>query len=184
MLQEANIPVVLLDRRVAQRSERTRLDMVGINNWQAGYVATEHLIKAGARHIGFMGYHAAASTVTGRMAGYQDALRDYDLPLEPMDMSGESGQIEAFVCVNDRVAAQLMQSLMNGGTKVPQEVRITGIDDSSFASLLPVPLTTVRQPCREIGEAALRTMLDRIDRPKGPTRELLLDGTLVVRRST
>ncbi len=118
MLQEANIPVVLLDRRVAQRSERTRLDMVGINNWQAGYVATEHLIKAGARHIGFMGYHAAASTVTGRMAGYQDALRDYDLPLEPMDMSGESGQIEAFVCVNDRVAAQLMQSLMNGALRV------------------------------------------------------------------
>ncbi len=184
LLQEANIPVVLLDRRAAPRAERTRLDMVGINNWQAGYVATEHLIKAGARHIGFMGYHAAASTVTGRMAGYQDALRDYGLPLEPTDTENQTTPLEAFVCVNDSVAAQLMQSLINTGTKVPEGVRITGIDDSSFASLLPVPLTTVRQPCRDIGEAALRTMLDRIDRPKSPARELLLDGMLVVRRST
>ncbi len=59
-----------------------------------------------------------------------------------------------------------------------------GIDDASYASLLPVPLTTVRQPTREIGEMALRTMLDRIDRPKGPARELLLDGQLVVRESS
>jgi DNA-binding LacI/PurR family transcriptional regulator len=56
--------------------------MVGINNWQVGYLATEHLIKLGAKHIGFMGYHAAATTISGRMSGYQDALRDHDLPLE------------------------------------------------------------------------------------------------------
>ena len=183
-LQDSNIPVVLLDRRAVQRGERTRLDMVGINNWQAGYIATEHLIKAGAKRIGFLGYHAAATTVTGRMSGYQDALRDYGLPVEPLDTENHTTPIEAFVCVNDRVAAQLMQSLINTGTKVPAEVRITGIDDSSFASLLPIPLTTVRQPCREIGEAALRTMLDRIDRPKSPARELLLDGQLIVRSSS
>lgn len=183
-LQEANIPVVLLDRRLAQRSERSRLDMVGINNWQVGYVATEHLIKLGAKHIGFLGYHAAAATVAGRMAGYQDALKQHDLPLELMENpNAAKASIEGFVCVNDRVAAQLMQSMIDSGTRIPQDVRIVGIDDASFASLLPVPLTTVRQPCHEIGEAALRTMLDRIDRPKSPPREILLDGQLIVRRS-
>ncbi len=188
-LQEANIPVVLLDRRVAQRSvqrsDKSRLDMVGINNWQAGYIATEHLIKLGAKHIGFLGYHAAASTIAGRMSGYQDALRDYGLPLEPMENPTEhSPSLEAFVCVNDLVAAWLMQSLLKAGTRIPGDVRIAGIDDSSFASFLPVPLTTVRQPCRELGEAALRAMLERIDRPKAPTREVLLDGQLIVRAST
>jgi DNA-binding LacI/PurR family transcriptional regulator len=49
--------------------------------------------------------------------------------------------------------------------------------------LLPVPLTTVRQPAREIGEAALRAMLDRVHRPDLPPRDILLDGELVVRRS-
>jgi DNA-binding LacI/PurR family transcriptional regulator len=119
------------------------------------------------------------------MAGYQDALRNHGLPVEPMENPSErSPSLEAFTCVNDLVAAWLMQGLLKAGTKVPGDVGIVGIDDASFSSFLPVPLTTVRQPCHEIGEAALRTMLDRIDRPKGPTRELLLDGQLIVRGST
>ncbi len=185
MLQDAGIPIVQLDRRIASRRERSRLDMVGINNWQAGYVATEHLIKQGAKHIGFLGYHAAAATMAGRMAGYQDALRDNGLAVEPMENPTEaSPTLEAFTCVNDLVAAWLMQGLLKAGTRVPEDVAIVGIDDASFASFLPVPLTTVRQPCHEIGAAALRTMLDRIDRPKGPARELLLDGQLVIRSSS
>jgi len=62
-------------------------------------------------------------------------------------------------------------------------VRIVGIDDVSYANLLPVPLTTVRQPCREIGGTAMATMLDRIARPHIPSRDVLLDGELVVRES-
>ena len=186
LLKDSNIPVVLLDRRVSQQpSDRTRLDLVGINNWQVGYSATEHLIKLGAKHIGFLGYHASLVTIAGRMAGYKDALREHDLPVEPMENSGQTGSsLDAFVCVNDQVAAQLMQSLLRGGTRVPDDARIVGIDDASFAALLLVPLTTIRQPCREIGEAALRTMLDRIDRPKSPPRELLLDGKLIIRQSS
>jgi DNA-binding LacI/PurR family transcriptional regulator/DNA-binding transcriptional regulator YhcF (GntR family) len=184
-LQEANIPVVLLDRRGANRTERVRFDMVGINNWHAGYAATQHLIKLGCRHIGFLGYHAAEVTVAGRMAGYQDALRAAGLPVAPLEgeVVDPSASLDAFVCVNDRMAGQLMHTLLTAGTRIPEEIRIVGIDDASFAGLLPVPLTTVRQPCHEIGEAALRCMLERIDRPKGPIREILLDGQLVVRRS-
>ena len=184
-LQNANIPIVLLDRRTAHRTERLRLDMVGINNWQVGYVATEHLIKLGAKRIGFLGYHASTLTITGRMEGHQDALRDAGLPIESFENPGKANSpLEAFVCVNDRVAAQFMQGLLNAGTKVPGDVRIVGIDDASFATLLPVPLTTVRQPVREIGEAALGIMLERIDRPKAPARELHLDGQLIVRKSS
>jgi DNA-binding LacI/PurR family transcriptional regulator len=184
-LQEANIPVVLLDRRGANRTERVRFDMVGINNWHAGFAATQHLIKLGCRHIGFLGYHAAEVTVAGRMAGYQDALRAAGLPAAPLEgeVVDPSASLDAFVCVNDHMAGQLMHTLLTAGTRIPEEIRIVGIDDASFAGLLPVPLTTVRQPCHEIGEAALRCMLERIDRPKGPVREILLDGQLVVRRS-
>jgi hypothetical protein len=58
-----------------------------------------------------------------------------------------------------------------------------GIDDVNYAALLPVPLTTVHQPCREIGEAALGVMLERLARPKMAARDVLLDCTLVVRES-
>ena len=76
-----------------------------------------------------------------------------------------------------------MQTLLGQGVRIPRDVRIVGIDDVNYASLLPVPLTTVHQPCREIGEAALRVMLERLARPKMAARDVLLDCTLVVRES-
>jgi len=94
-----------------------------------------------------------------------------------------SKSLEAFVCVNDRVAGELMHMFLAKGLRIPEDIRLVGIDDVRYASLLPVSLTTVRQPTREIGEAALRTMLDRIRMPHQPPREILLDGELIIRKS-
>ena len=76
-----------------------------------------------------------------------------------------------------------MHTLLARGIRIPKDVRIVGIDDVNYAALLPVPLTTVHQPCRDIGETALRVMLERLDRPKMPARDVLLDCTLVIRQS-
>ena len=54
--------------------------------------------------------------------------------------------MDAFLCANDRTAAQLMQTLLGLGVKVPEQIRIAGIDDVRYAGLLPVPLTTFHQP--------------------------------------
>jgi DNA-binding LacI/PurR family transcriptional regulator len=196
-LKGAGIPAVLLDRRASKGLERNRPDLVAINNRQAGYVATEHLIHLGCSRIGFLAYHGAAWTIAERMAGYRDALLTNGLrpviqSAGHMDEKEQSASwsakakldsLEAFVCVNDRLAGQLMQVFLARKVRVPQDIRLVGIDDVPYASLLAVPLTTVRQPTREIGEAALRTMLDRIHNPRLPPRELLLDGDLVVRKS-
>ena len=69
------------------------------------------------------------------------------------------------------------------GVAVPAGVRLAGIDDVDYASLLPVPLTTLRQPTRQIGAAALAAMLDRVGGADLPARDVLLEGSLVVRRS-
>jgi DNA-binding LacI/PurR family transcriptional regulator len=197
-LKQAQIAVVLLDRQVSKAPGPKRPDLVGINNRQAGYVATEHLINLGCRRIGFAGYHGAASTIADRTAGYTEALSAHGLrPFIESSMQVDPGKersiswnrksrlvsIEAFVCINDRVAGQLMHVFLSRNIRIPGDVRLVGIDDVSYASLLPVPLTTVRQPTREIGETALRAMLDRIHMPHVPSREVLLDGELVVRRS-
>jgi DNA-binding LacI/PurR family transcriptional regulator len=76
-----------------------------------------------------------------------------------------------------------MRTLHQLRVGVPDEVRIVGIDDVKYAGLLGVPLTTVRQPCREIGEGAISLMLDRIAHPGMPSRDILLDCKLVVRKS-
>jgi GntR family transcriptional regulator, arabinose operon transcriptional repressor len=189
LLKAAAIPVVLLDRRPDDDSAHPRCDLAGIDNHRAGYLAAEHLLRLGARRIGFLGYKHQASTVRTRIQGYKDALAAdahhvfLVPPEERLKLPAAATDCDAFVCANDRVAGRLMHHLLAQGVRIPRDVRIVGIDDVRYAELLPVPLTTVHQPCRDIGEAALRLMVERIERPKMPARELLLDCDLVVRQS-
>ena len=76
-----------------------------------------------------------------------------------------------------------MHTLLAHGVRIPDDLRMVGIDDVSYAGLLPVPLTTLRQPCREIGAAAVAALRERVARPDLPPRDILLHGTLVVRES-
>ena len=76
-----------------------------------------------------------------------------------------------------------MHTLLRLGYTVPGDVRLVGIDDAEFARLLPVPLTTLRQPSRQIGDVALAAMLERVARTDLPTRDILLHCELIVRDS-
>ncbi|MDQ2945101.1 MAG: GntR family transcriptional regulator [Acidobacteriota bacterium] len=196
VLEKARIPVVLIDHCVLPFPQRSRHDLVGIDNRRAGYLATEHLLKLGARHIVFIAFPGAAPTVAARSAGYRECLLDHDGGVgrsisQAPDSFTESmiGRLlktnkpDAFVCANDRTAGVLMQALLAADVRVPGDIRIVGVDDVAYASLLPVPLTTIHQPCRAIGEAALAIMLDRLGRPESLTRDVLLDCKLVIRKS-
>jgi len=191
LIDAARIPVVLLDRRPEESAGRRACDLVGIDNHRAGYIATEHLLRLGVRRVGFVRVDGQATTVKARVRGFHDALREFDaaghvftMPAaERSPLTAAARDCEAFVCANDRVAARLMQTLLAAGLRIPRDIRIVGIDDVNYAALLPVPLTTVHQPCRDIGETALRVMLERLDRPKMPARDVLLECNLVVRKS-
>jgi GntR family transcriptional regulator of arabinose operon len=76
-----------------------------------------------------------------------------------------------------------MAGLANIGVRVPDEMRIVGIDDVKYASLLPVPLTTQHQNCADIGAMAMATMLQRLEKPDLPTRDILLQTHTVIRKS-
>jgi GntR family transcriptional regulator, arabinose operon transcriptional repressor len=195
-LDEARVPVVLLDRTVVPYPRRGHHDLVGIDNRRAGYVITDHLLRLGCRRIGFVAEPNAAATVDAREAGYREALYASDAPvdralihrLDPNDASAvrammAAGRLEAIVCANERTAGRLMHTLRAHGYAVPRDVRLVGIDDVPYASLLPVPLTTLRQPTHQIGEAALATMLERVAQPALPARDILLHCELVVRES-
>lgn len=195
-LDKAGIPIVLLDRCVEQYPKRSRYDLVGIDNRRTGYMATMHLIHAGAQRIAFLGKPLSASTVDARIAGYREALFAARL-LGNTDMvtRGDPGDAElvqnvlkeqkpdAFVCANDHTAATLMQSLARLGRQVPKDMRIVGVDGVRYASLLSIPLTTMQQPCVAIGQLAMSTMLSRLENLNFPARDILLNCQLVVRQS-
>lgn len=195
-LEKARIPIVLLDRCIMPFPRRSQHDLVGIDNRRAGYLITEHLLKLGCRRIVFVAYSNGASTVEARIAGFREALFSYGVPLEAHSLQRlasiteaelkrllDSLRPEAFVCVNDRTAGRLMHAVLALGYQIPRDVRIVGIDDVEYAKLLPVPLTTIHQPCRQIGEAAVAAMLNRMKQPNMLARDILLDCELVVRAS-
>lgn len=193
---KAGIPVILLDRCVEQYPKRSQYDLVGIDNRRAGYAATVHLVQAGAKRIAFLGKQYSASTVDARIAGYREALIAAGmLGQQDLVTRGDPGDIalirkvldthtpDAFVCANDHTAANLMQSLSRLGQRVPEDIRIVGVDDVKYANLLSIPLTTMHQPCVEIGRVAMSTMLSRLENPDFPARDILLSCRLVVRQS-
>jgi GntR family transcriptional regulator, arabinose operon transcriptional repressor len=195
-LDASRIPTVLLDRTVLPYPQRGHHDLVGIDNRRAGFLTTDHLLALGCRRIAFVGLPDAAPTVEAREAGYREALyirggsleRTLVHRLDPVDASAvqrlmESTNADGIVCANDRTAARLMKTLLRLGRAIPRDICLVGIDDLEFASLLEVPLTTLRQPTAELGAAALAAMLDRIGRSDLPTRDILLHGELVIRES-
>jgi GntR family transcriptional regulator, arabinose operon transcriptional repressor len=196
MLDRAQIPFVLLDRCYMPYPERSQHDLVGVDNRRAGYITAAHLLEHGARRLVFVGEERAANTVDARITGFYEALRAHGVRPEGEPVWRGSAGDEAFVrrmldgarpegivCANDLTAARLMQVLIGLGVRIPHEIRIVGVDDVRYASLLPVPLTTVHQDCAGIGAVAMATMLQRLEHPNLPIRDVLVPVRLVVRGS-
>jgi DNA-binding LacI/PurR family transcriptional regulator len=195
-LDRAGIQVVLLDRCFAPYSMRSEYDLVGIDNRRAGFLVTQHLLLHEVKRVAFVAKTLSASTVLARIAGYREALFAHGIHLQqdlvcrgdPEDPNFIQKMLkeyrpDAIVCANDFTAARVMAGLASHGVRVPEEMRIVGIDDVKYASLLPVPLTTQHQNCADIGAMAMVTMLQRVEKPDLPTRDILLQTHTVVRRS-
>jgi GntR family transcriptional regulator, arabinose operon transcriptional repressor len=193
-LKDAGIPLVLLDRDLYEFPRRSAHDLVGIDNTAAAYVLTEHLLQQGSRRPVFVARPLSAATVEQRILGFRGALAAHGIasvekrvslgdPADPEFARGLVRQADACVCANDHTAALLMHTFEALGVHVPRDVRIAGFDDTRYAKLLAVPLTTMHQPCREIGAVAVRAMLERCQAPDLPPRQILLEAALVVRSS-
>lgn len=195
-LDRAQIPFVLLDRCYMPYPERSLHDLVGVDNRRAGYIATSHLLAHGVRRLVFFAEELAGNNVDARITGFYEALRNHGTTpnWEPVWRGNPQDEVyvrrmlelsrpEGVICSNDLTAARLMQVLLGFGIRIPEELRIIGMDDVRYASLLPVPLTTIHQDCGGLGEVAMATMIDRLVHPELPIRDVLVPVRLVVRRS-
>jgi len=195
-VDDAGIPMVLLDRDIYAYPQRSKYDLVGIDNRRAGFTIATHVLMCGARRILFLARPNSAPTVAERGMGCHEAIRAFGDGAAGFSEFGDPSDIsfvrsiisrhqpDAFVCANDYTAARLMTSLNALGVEVPNKVKVAGIDDVRYASLLQTPLTTIHQPCLELGATALAMMLIRISNPSMPVRDCLVDFKLVIRQST
>ena len=90
---------------------------------------------------------------------------------------------DAIVCYNDKLAVNLLRFCREHVVNVPGDISIVGIDDSKYASICDVPLTTVHHPHKKLGEAAANTLLALAEIYPAQQQDILFTPELVVRDS-
>jgi len=198
ILDAADIPVVLLDSDFTEAPMRSGYDLVGIDNCEVGYLLGQHMVERGAKNIVYFSNRNASRTSLRRgegvwIAAHKAGLRwtrdntIFDNPRDPKTIRKYfcgASRPDAVVCVNDLIARWLCASLREAGLSVPGDVMVAGVNGDTDSECSIPPLTTAAQPCREIGQIAVKMMLDRIAEPGLAPRGVYLSARLVEREST
>lgn len=196
---DKDIPFVLVNDCVSDE----RVSCVDVDNRTSARVATEYLLSLGHRRIAHIAGNVPQSPVSGRLAGYHDALQAAGVASDPRfappgDYSFESviervttlmslplpERPTAVFCGADGMAGSALRCLTRLGIRVPDDVSVIGHDDITEAAQEHPALTTMRQPFARIGDAVLDELLCVIRDIKNRGRKQFLPTELVVREST
>jgi LacI family transcriptional regulator len=152
-------------------------DAIHAENREPARELTAHLLAHGRRRIGFVGRPEAGSDIAGRHRGCLDALEAEGLTLvrlheaDPVEEAGREVaerilrgplDLDALVCGNDELALAVVARLTAGGVRVPEDIAVTGWDDTVAARYLTPGLTTVHQDVAGLGALAARRLAARI----------------------
>ncbi|MCL4813606.1 MAG: LacI family transcriptional regulator [Vicinamibacteraceae bacterium] len=193
---ESRAPVV----NGCEFSPRLGVPSVHIDNARAAGQAMAHLFSLGHRRIGIVTGPLVSPLSRDRLAGAMRRARaqsrKVELTVTHGDFSIESGIAAAerlldgqapptaIFCFNDEMAMGVLHVSRRRGLRVPEAMSVMGFDDIRFAQYADPPLTTIRQPMRELGEATVRLLLDIIDGHMGEPVSVTLPHALIVRAST
>ncbi|MFC7327415.1 LacI family DNA-binding transcriptional regulator [Marinactinospora rubrisoli] len=192
-LRRRGARVVLVSRRLPGAVSVTCDDLLG------GRLAAEHLVELGHRDVGVIAGEPYASTGIERTRGFVAAFADSGLPVPDgnvlrsgFDARGGRQAAEALLArdprptalfaVSDTAAVGAMGAVHDAGLRVGDDVAVIGFDDVPFAAELPVPLTTVRSPMREMGRRAAAALAALVDGER--VQPVRLRPELRVRAST
>jgi LacI family transcriptional regulator len=187
------------------RGSTSRQCSVSVDDVVGGELAVAHLIQQGHERIAFVGGPMSINQVTERLAGARNAVRKAKLPKSAISvirtpglnvaagrqtgdqiarMSKRSGPTAVF-CANDLLALGVLQEMTRRGLDVPGDLAIVGYDDIDFAAAAAVPLTSVRQPRAQLGQAAAELLIDEVSFPDTHQhRQVVFEPELVVRDSS
>jgi len=195
LLAELNIPVVLINNQHAGSYTYS----VGIDNRKAARLMTRHLLNLGHRRIGYIGHRSGGQVDTDRLDGYRSELQRSRIAFDPdlvlhADATPETGRAAmqrliangratAVFCYDDLTALGALAAAHAAGVAVPDGISIGGFDDLLLASYTAPPLTTIRQPMKEMGRRAAEILLALLQ-GKAAQKRVVFTGELIVREST
>lgn len=191
-VNNANIPVVFLDFY----NELTAGSCIICDSFYGSYEMTNYLISCGHRDIAFVGNIYATSSIQDRYLGYVKSLMEHRINVSPArvisdrDSSGAPIDIElpevmptAFVCNCDETACRLIAKLHSEGLRVPEDVSVTGFDNSVFSSMASPNITTVEVNTVQMSALAVEALMERIKSPLSAAGMIQVKGRLVYKDS-
>lgn len=190
-------PVVVLDRRLSEIA----LDTVLTNNREATHSMVSHLIASGHRSIGAILGVADITTGRERMDGYVSALAEHGIPFVPervtqvipKEANGYAAARQllslpepptALFTGNCELTAGALRAIYDLNLRIPYDIALAGFDDMQWNVVVQPGITAVAQPTYEMGRVAATLLMERIENPSLPIREVVLKSNLVVRKSS
>lgn len=197
LLTDKGIPVLFFDRVPADE----HLPSIVINNEQAGYHVTRHLIEQGARNIIHITGNQLSNVYAERFNGYRKALAERGIPYQKEniivnDLSESAGiqaaakiigiKADGVFAANDNCAASCMNELKRLGLKIPQDIVFAGFNNDMISRNVDPALTTVNYPGFEMGEIAAQNLLGHLEGRMNIdlTTHITLKSNLVIRLSS
>lgn len=196
------VPVIA----VSGHQEREGVTNIVLDHACAAGLALRHLIDLGHRHIAFIKGQDFSSDTEPRWRAILETAERLEIACDPRrtaQLSDDSASpalgyevtrrllaakepFTALFAFNDVSAIGAIRALREAGLRVPEDVSVVGFDDIQSAAFQNPGLTTIRQPLRQMGELAARTLLDRISRPRASRypKCITVKPELVVREST
>ena len=196
-LEELRIPIVMVNRMLPC----FETDVVLLDNYEAGYIATRHLLEKGHTRIAFLLGQKNSSSSMMRYEGYLQMMKNYQVPVVDEyqlagDLTMERGyQIaqqafaswkeppSAIVISNDLTAFGFLAYCNSAGIRVPDDISIVCFDIVSLSAALMPPLTSIDAHVVEMGKQAVEMMINRIEHPDSPTQRVILKPELIERQS-
>lgn len=174
---------------------------ISLDNQAAAKAMTEHLLQLGHQRIGLIKGPKSSPLTRDRVAGYEEALRQAQIPLDDALVShgdftlkagylGASAMLKlnprptALFCENDEMAIGALRRIREEGLRVPQDISLAGFDDIPMAAYCDPALTTISQPAEAFGEKAVEMLIALMDGKPVTERHLVLPFELTVREST
>jgi LacI family transcriptional regulator len=175
-----------------------------LDHHRAASIALQHLVDLGHRDIAFLKGHPASSDAMDRWDAICKVAQEMGIAIAPelavqidsMDSSPGLGypcgkqllaakrRFTALFAYNDISAIGSIRAFQEAGLQVPRDISVVGLDDIQGAAFHYPSLTTVRQPLREMGEIAMKTLLERIEGREDYPKEIAVQPELVIREST
>lgn len=188
-------------------NEDQSVSMICARQYEGFYKATEYLLNTGRKKIAYCtGSHAVTLQPKGynidsdRYGGFMEAMGSHQMTPNAGWLFTKVGTLEdgrkvmqqlvqmsdrpdAVIAGSDEVAAGMVMEALDRGIRIPEDIAIIGVDDQPIASILQVPLTTIRQPVQTEGEYAAKEMIRKLTGEAEEAKRVKLDLELVIRQS-